>query len=114
LNRLSSSQDLPQPPIQMEPKSNAILANHLASIDKIAFLNEAKVDEELRRGFISYQYQHFRMLSQGALTDIQKMRHMRQLKPGEVLESDEVLAMSLEDRMVSTHAHTPASLNKLQ
>lgn len=71
------------------------------STDDIVFLSEAKIDEEMRRGFVGYQYNHFKMLSQGSLTDIQKLRHMRQLKPGEVLDSDEVLAMSLEDVMVS-------------
>ena len=68
--------------------------------DSIAALEEAKEEELLRKEFISYQFNHFKMISDGSLTDIQKMREMRKLRPGEALERDEKLSMSLEDIMV--------------
>lgn len=81
-------------------EKSAETAFHTNVTDKIAVLVEEKVDEEMRRKFITYQYNHFKLLSQAPLTDIQKLRALRQRAPGEALEADEQLAMTLEDTMV--------------
>ena len=62
-------------------------------------MKEAKILEERRKCFLSYQYEHFKMIT-GSLTDIEKLRKLHKLPPGQAIDDDEKLSMSLEDIMI--------------
>jgi len=77
------------------------------SIEDPSFHSDVKKLEELRKHihleykFLKYQYDHFQSLSEGGLIDLEKAKKATQLLPGQPLESDEKLSMSLEDRMIT-------------
>ena len=70
-----------------------------ATVGTIRSLQEAVSNMGTRLRFLTYLYKHFRMITTGSLTDIQKLRTLQKLQPGEALEGDEKLSMSLEDIM---------------
>ena len=77
------------------------------SIEDPFFRSDVKKLEELKNHihleykFLKYQYDHFQSLSEGGLIDLEKAKKAIQLLPGQPLESDEKLSMSLEDRMIT-------------
>lgn len=65
-----------------------------------SWLKELKEKVTLSISFLKYQYDHFQMLSEGDMLSLDKQKKAISLKSGEPMDTDEVLSMSLEDRMV--------------
>lgn len=52
-----------------------------------------------RRKFLEIYYTHFKNVIQGKIADAEKLKQMKLLTEGQTLESDELLSISLEDKM---------------
>jgi hypothetical protein len=70
-------------------------------ISASANLAEVKFHIETQRKLMQYQLDYFKKIVEGSVSGVEKLRKMRRLDEGVALDTDEKLAMSLEDTMAT-------------
>lgn len=83
------------------PTPLAAVVEELTVEETQSTAGDMKTHVEMQLKIMQYQYDHFKIISQGNVAGLEKRRNMRPLRDGEALECDEKLSMSLEDAMAT-------------